>query len=126
MEIIIVDDSKAIHSLLTDMLNKLENTKLTHLYNGNEAVNFVSNKSFKADLILLDWEMPELNGIDALSQIRKLHKEIPVIMVTSKNSMQDISEAMERGATDYIMKPFTKDILINKIQENKGKELYKI
>ena len=77
----------------------------------------------KPGLILLDWEMPKLTGIDTLPIMRKMNTEVLIVMMTSKNAMSDVIEAIERGATDYIMKPFTKDILLNKIEQVSGKKV---
>jgi two-component system chemotaxis response regulator CheY len=123
MKILLVDDSKAIHSLVSEMLSEFNQIDFQHAYNGQEAVDIVSSDKFDADLILLDWEMPELNGIDALPLLRKRRIELPIMMMTSKNSMSDVSDALDKGATEYMMKPFTKDILIGKITEIMGKEV---
>ena len=114
MKILVVDDSKAIHSLLEEMLES-HDIIFQHVYDGNEAINAISEANFNADLILLDWEMPKLTGIEALPILKKCRPGVLVLMMTSKNSLKDIVEALEKGASDYIMKPFTKDILIGKI-----------
>ncbi|BBH53850.1 response regulator [Fluviispira sanaruensis] len=114
MKIFVVDDSKSVHRLLEEMLD-LPDLSFQHAYNGEEAVNAVKETNFAADLILLDWEMPLLSGIETLPLIIKLRPKQTIIMMTTKNSMADITEAMQKGATDYIIKPFTKDIIIGKI-----------
>ncbi|MES2614103.1 MAG: response regulator [Bdellovibrionota bacterium] len=123
MKIFVVDDSKAVHRLLEEMLNEFSQINLEHSYNGREAVDAVTSNCFEADMILLDWEMPELTGIEALPELKKCCSKRPIIMMTSKNSMADITEALTKGATDYMMKPFTKDILLGKIKLATGEDL---
>ncbi|KAB8029777.1 response regulator [Fluviispira multicolorata] len=114
MKILIVDDSKSVHRLLEEMLD-LPNLEFQHVYNGLEAISAIKETNFQADLILLDWEMPELSGIDTLPIIIKNHPNQTIFMMTTKNSMPEITDAMQKGAKDYIIKPFTKDIIIGKI-----------
>ena len=122
MKILLVDDSKAVHALVKEMLEELTKITLQHVYDGKQAVEAVSLENFAVDLIFLDWEMPEMTGIEALPFLRNKLKETPIIMMTSKNAMADISEALGKGATDYMMKPYTKDILIGKINQILGEE----
>ena len=114
MKILVVDDSKPVHSLLEEMLEAAK-ISFQHVYNGQEAVDVFKTETFAADLVLLDWEMPTLSGIEALPLLKAARPNQLIIMMTSKNSMTDISEALEKGASDYVIKPFTKDILIGKI-----------
>ena len=73
--------------------------------NGKEALLHVQNQ--KVDLVLLDWNMPELSGIDFLKQVRAQpdYAQIPIIMVTSEAAKYNVIEALKTGATDYIIKP---------------------
>ncbi|WP_186647327.1 response regulator [Fluviispira vulneris] len=114
MKILVVDDSKSVHRLLEEMVD-LPDLTFQHAYNGQEAVNAVQETDFSADLILLDWEMPILSGIETLPLLIKHRPKQTIIMMTTKNSMAEITEAMQKGAADYIIKPFTKDIIVGKI-----------
>jgi DNA-binding response OmpR family regulator len=67
--------------------------------------------------------MPELSGIEALSLLKQERPDQIILMMTSKNSLNNIIEALDKGANDYIMKPFTKDILLGKINSFLGKDL---
>jgi len=122
MKILLVDDSRAVHRLVEEMLDRPEHT-FQHAYDGAAALAAVRAPGFDADLILLDWEMPELNGIEALPELRKARPALPIVMMTSKNSMENIVEALEKGASDYLMKPFAKDILIGKLNLIMGREV---
>ena len=112
MKIAIVDDSRAVHAFLEDLFSGI--AVLDHFYDGKQVIDFFQNQTNNVDLILLDWEMPIMTGIDSLPKLKLLTKA-PIVMMTSKNNMSDISLAINNGASDYLMKPFTKEIMIEKV-----------
>lgn len=121
-QLLIVDDTKSVHNFIKNMLLKVKNIEVTDCYNGEEALQLLTkNSSF--DLILLDWEMPKKNGPDTLKEIVKSGITIPVLMMTTKNSAEDILSMLESGASEYMMKPFTIDILIEKMEYASRKSL---
>ena len=122
MKVLVVDDSKAVHAFLEEIFDGTDTT-LNHVFNGQEAIDAVTSNSFDSDVVLLDWEMPTLSGIEALPQLRSCRSHLHILMMTSKNSMADIVEALQKGASDYVIKPFTKDILLAKISQVTGKEV---
>lgn len=122
MKFLIVDDSRAVHAFLVDMLAD-SGVTLVSVHNGEEAVRVVSSPEFSADLVLLDWEMPVLSGIDALPKLKAALGRTPIVMMTSKNALADIALALERGASDYVIKPFTKEILTDKIAQTLKREV---
>jgi two-component system alkaline phosphatase synthesis response regulator PhoP len=90
---------------------------MSHAYDGAEGLSMLEAKKVdQVDLILLDWEMPKLTGIQTLEKIRSMGIKTPIIMLTSKNSPDEIMQALTLGANEYMMKPFTADILIEKIE----------
>jgi len=122
VKFLIVDDSRAVHAYLVDLLGG-SGVALQHVHNGEEAVQAVKSPGFGVDLVLLDWEMPVLSGIEALPRLKAILGATPVVMMTSKNAMADIALALERGASDYVIKPFTKEILTGKIGQILGREV---
>jgi len=68
-------------------------------------------------LVLLDWNMPKLSGLDFLKKVRAVekYKTLPIIMVTSKTARANVIEAIQNGATDYVTKPINMDLLIEKL-----------
>ncbi len=85
--------------------------------NGREALDWIEAGN-AVRLVLSDWNMPEVNGLELLKQVR-LHAElasVTVIMVTTETEVDQMAAALEAGANEYIMKPFTKDILIEKLE----------
>lgn len=118
-KILSIDDSKAVHAFLNSCL---KNVEMTHAYDGNQGLLCLQPES-KVDLILLDWEMPNLDGIETLKRIRALPVTTPIIMLTSKNNPKEIETALKLGANEYVMKPFTPDILVEKIETVLGRSL---
>ena len=104
-KILIIDDEIHIVELLKF---NLENNgyKVDYSYDGFDG--YLKTKEFQPDLILLDWMLPNISGIDLLKKIRsdETLEQIPVIMLTAKNMEEDKLEGLEDGADDYITKPF--------------------
>ena len=115
MKILIVDDSKTILLMVSEMLKKLGHEPLTAIH-GQDAFDVVS-KNTDIDIILLDWNMPVMTGIEFLVK-NKNEKifDIPIMMMTTEKAPDKIKMALENGAVDYIMKPFTPDVLNSKIE----------
>ena len=114
MKVLVVDDSRAVHAFMKAIFNGTGHD-LTHATDGSEAVKIFESNADIFDLVLLDWEMPILTGPETLEALRKMNKVVPIIMVTTKNDITSITQAISKGATEYVMKPFTKDILLEKI-----------
>jgi two-component system chemotaxis response regulator CheY len=85
--------------------------------NGKEALQQLQNQ--KIHLILLDWNMPELSGLDFLKKVRAMdeYKSLPIIMVTSEAAKYNVIEALKNGATDYIIKPVNERIFTEKLSK---------
>ena len=114
--ILVVDDNEDIRNLLSLVLQK-EGYEVFLAPNGSEALEIIKNN--RLDLILLDVMMPELSGLEVLSNIRgnKDNKisSIPVMMITAASTVSDIDAAIEIGASSYIIKPFRNENLIGKV-----------
>lgn len=116
MNILIVDDSKSIHAYLTDLLGS-QNHQVVHAFNGREALSICADQTKKFDVILLDWEMPELTGPETLKQLKATGHPAAVVMMTSRNKPEEIRAMLEAGAVEYVMKPFTDDIILQKLED---------
>jgi two-component system chemotaxis response regulator CheY len=122
LNLLVVDDTRSVHAFLKALLAKAVGVRIVDVYNGLEAVDrFKAGESF--DLVLLDWEMPELDGPGTLERMKRMGIAVPVIMMTTKNLPAEIGQMLEAGAADFMMKPFTADILMEKIESVTGKEL---
>ena len=116
MKVLVVDDSSPIRMILNRMLRDMGYAVLEATHGKEALAQLDANPDIR--LILLDWNMPEMNGIEFLEAIqgRFEGKERPrIIMVTTENEMDKIIQATSKGANEYIMKPFTKEILEEKL-----------
>ncbi len=114
MKVLIVDDSKAIFMMVSAMLKEKNHISLW-AQNGKEAIEFLK-KEGDLKIILLDWNMPVMSGPEFLEEYSKQKlSNVPIIMMTTENKPDNIRKALSLGASEYIMKPFTSDILFDKI-----------
>ena len=114
---LVVDDSRAVRTILAKSLGEL-GFEVREAANGSEALNVIESENAAVTLILLDWNMPEMNGLELLKRLRHTPEfsSLVVVMVTAETEMGHIAEALEAGANEYVMKPFTKDILAEKLE----------
>jgi len=114
---LIVDDSKAIRMLLSITLSQL-GYEVLEAANGKEALQMIEAGISGVKLVLADWNMPEMNGLDLLKRLRQnpALSSLAIVMVTTETEIDQIAEAMEAGANEYVMKPFTRDILVEKLE----------
>ncbi len=114
---LIVDDSRAVRKLLAQTLNDL-GYETSEAENGKAALAVLQARTSPLELILTDWNMPEMNGLDLLKAVRDKpeYEGVPVVMVTTETEMEHMAAALEAGATEYVMKPFTREILADKLR----------
>lgn len=112
---LIVDDSKVIRKVARHILETME-FEVTEAADGQEALNHVSN--FSPDVILLDWNMPVMSGMDFLKAYRSAStsQAAKVIFCTTENGIGHIQAAIAAGADEYVMKPFDRETLEAKLQ----------
>ena len=114
MKALVVDDSMTIRRIVIKALGIVGISETTEAADGMEALNAMNQGDF--DLILLDWNMPKMSGIDTLRAIRQAGKKTPVIMVTTEAEKSRVIEAIKTGANDYLIKPFSPDQLAEKVK----------
>jgi len=114
---LVVDDSRAVRMILSKTLREL-GYEVREAGNGREALEVLSAEKNGIDLILADWNMPEMNGFDLLKRVRANPQlsSMAVVMVTTETEVDQMAAALEAGANEYVMKPFTKDILVEKLR----------
>lgn len=114
--ILVVDDEPINQQVFKNHLTG-QNFELIQAMNGEEAIKIIEQDP-KFDLVLLDVMMPRMSGYEVCQQIRKryLPSELPIIMVTAKNQLQDVVEGLSMGANDYLPKPFHKEELLARIR----------
>lgn len=117
MKVLLVDDSRTARILLTRIFKELGNWDIYEAENGQEALELLS-KLDGIDLACIDWNMPVMNGLDFL-KAAKQHpnfSETWMMMVTTETEMENVKKAMVSGANEYVMKPFTKEIILSKLE----------
>jgi two-component system chemotaxis response regulator CheY len=114
--VLVVDDSRIMRNIVKNTFSELKiPCQFIEAANGKEALQQLINH--KIDLVLLDWNMPELSGIDFLKTVRNIdtYKDLPIIMVTSESAKFNVIEALDAGATDYIIKPINEKVFMDKL-----------
>jgi len=122
MKILIVDDCKFFREELKDMLDELGYEDIVEAEDGREALKKLSRENY--GLVFLDWEMPNVSGIQVLNVIRSNQAalEIPVIMVTSHSKKEEIMAAIKAGVTNYIVKPIDIRTIMAKLAEIRARK----
>jgi two-component system chemotaxis response regulator CheY len=115
-KILLVDDSRAVRLACRRLMTAMH-FDVHEAENGEQALAQV-RKQPDFDVILLDWNMPVMDGLSFLKALREepLERQPVVVMCTTENDMARIVEAMQAGANEYIMKPFTEDIVRDKLE----------
>jgi two-component system chemotaxis response regulator CheY len=116
MRALVVDDSKAIRVVLKKMLSEGGFDDLDEACHGREAMDVLESGP-APDVILVDWNMPEMNGLEMIRAVRAnpTLRRIPIVMVTTETEYDQVVKALAAGASEYVMKPFTKDIIMDKL-----------
>ena len=119
--IVAVDDSPIILKRLTELLGGKYD--FVPFAKGMRALQYLREKPERPSLIILDVEMPDINGYQLLRQIRNLYQDInvpPVIFLTSSHEKEDVMKAVFYGAKDYAVKPIVEDVFMSKVQKTLG------
>ncbi|HOE66786.1 MAG TPA: response regulator [Candidatus Hydrogenedentes bacterium] len=115
MKALVVDDSVVMRRVLIGALSRAGITEVAEAADGCEAVKAVAEAEY--DLVLMDWNMPNMLGIDAVREMRAQGKKVPIIMVTTEAEKSRVIEAIKAGANNYIIKPFDSKGIVDKIHE---------
>lgn len=119
MKALVVDDSTVMRKVLIGALSRAGFADVDEAADGTESVEAVEKDEY--DLVLMDWNMPNMPGIDAVRKMRELGKTFPIIMVTTEAEKARVIEALKTGATNYIIKPFEPDAIVKKIHDTMAK-----
>lgn len=114
---LVVDDSRAVRMILARTLKEL-GYEVREAANGREALEVIEAEKSAVKLVLADWNMPEINGLELLKRLRQNPElsSLVVVMVTTETELDQMTAALEAGANEYVMKPFTKEILVEKLE----------
>ena len=116
-KLLVVDDFNTMRRMVIKMLKELGFEDIVEAPDG--AVAFDLLKENEIDLIISDWNMPNMTGIELLEKVRATdgYQDTPFIMVTAEGQKEQVIEAVKKGVTGYIIKPFTADVLKEKIAD---------
>jgi two-component system, chemotaxis family, chemotaxis protein CheY len=116
--VVIVDDMKLARLRLVKVCQTLGFKTIIEAANGREAWQTIAANNLKPNLILTDYNMPDMNGMQFLETVRanELTKTVPVMFITSESQMDLIMTAVSMGVTEFVVKPFADDVLISKIK----------
>lgn len=116
MKILIVDDSSTMRRIISNTLKTIGQEDVVTAGDGLEGLAALAANS-DVDLVLSDWNMPNMNGLDFLIKVRETrsNKDLPVIMITTEAEKANVITAIKAGANNYIVKPFTPEVLSEKL-----------
>jgi two-component system chemotaxis response regulator CheY len=113
-KVLIVDDSKIILRILTNLVQQVDSDiEVVTAENGEEALEQYCDTF---DLIMTDWNMPVMNGLEFVNNVRK-ESQTPIWMITTEGQRQSVIEALRAGVNNYIVKPIDKDVFFQKVKE---------
>lgn len=107
LKVLVVDDQPDARSMVRGMLSELGITQIFEAIDGKEAMTFTDAAIDMIDVVICDWNMPRMSGIDLLRQMRSVMPNMPFLMLTGRGDMDSVTEAKANGVTAYIRKPFS-------------------
>lgn len=117
IKILVVDDMSTMRRIIKTILNQLGYTNIDEAENGKQALAKLKNEKY--DFVITDWNMPEMDGLTLVKEIRSDPdlKNLPVLMVTAEAKKENVMEALKAGVSNYIVKPFTAEVLKEKMEK---------
>ncbi len=120
MRAMVVDDSKPMRTILKRLLSECGYAEILEVGTGREALDVMHAGA--PELVLVDWNMPEMSGIEFVSAVRANPEwnDVTLMMITTETAIDKVQEALAAGADEYVMKPFTKEVLFDKLEIRKS------
>lgn len=121
MKILIVDDFATMRRIMKNILKQIGFSNIIEADDGTTA--YEELKKTSVDLIISDWNMPKMTGLDLLKKVRETDglKDVPFLMVTAEAQKQNVIDAVQAGVTNYVVKPFTAEAISEKLEKIFGK-----
>jgi two-component system chemotaxis response regulator CheY len=114
-KVLVVDDSLMTRMVIKKTLATFGVTDVVEAEDGQKGVESFRNNP--VDIVFSDWNMPNMNGLQMLEQIRQINQTVPVVMITTEGSRDRVVEAIQLGVSDYLVKPFTPVALREKLEK---------
>lgn len=121
MKVLLVDDSRTMRDIQKMTLAALGKVEFSEAGDGLEALSVIACTPGGFDLMMIDWNMPNMDGITLVRKVRTTNKVTPLIMVTTEAEKSAILDALKAGVNNYIIKPFTPEIIVSKVQQTLAK-----
>ncbi len=115
--ILLIDDEELTQELIKHMLNEMGCGDIALFSGSAKALKKLQQNPDYFDLVISDWEMPEMDGLEFLRAFRQFDKDTPVLMVTGNTSRELVMEAIKAGVSDFLGKPFTTKDLLSKVKK---------
>jgi two-component system chemotaxis response regulator CheY len=117
MKVLVVDDFATMRRIVKNVLKQIGFTKIVEADDGSTALPVLKND--KVDLIISDWNMPKVTGLELLKAVRSddSMKNIPFLMVTAEGQKDNIVQAVQAGVSNYVVKPFTPETIQEKLEQ---------
>ena len=117
IEVLVVDDFATMRRILKNILRQIGFTNISEADDGKSALNMLKKQKF--DLVLCDWNMPEMSGLELLKKVKADDglKDIPFVMVTAEAQKDNIIQAVQAGVSNYVVKPFTAETINEKLEK---------
>lgn len=117
MKFLVVDDSSTMRRIIKNTLGRLGHKDILEAEDGAVAWKVMSENS-DIDILVTDWNMPEMNGLELVQKVRAEDKyeDLPIIMVTTEGGKTEVITALKAGVNNYIVKPFTPQVLKEKLE----------
>jgi len=116
MKALVVDDSRAMRTILSRILRKAGAAEVREAADGCEAIACLESGAIP-DLVLVDWNMPNMNGLELVNALRRRPewRQVTIVMVTTESEQRQIVRALAAGAHEYVIKPFEEESLFDKL-----------
>lgn len=115
MRVMLVDDSKTMRTVERDILKSLGAEEVEEAIDVQDALSKIS--AFHPDLMLVDWDLPELDGLELVRQVRERGESVPIILITERTERARVLEAIREGVNNVVVKPFTPEAMAKRIQD---------
>lgn len=115
MRALVIDDSRAMRTILKGILASLD-FEVVEAADGRQAIEILT-QDHGFDIALVDWNLPSMNGLEIVTEVRKdpALSSVRLLMVTTETEFERMAQALQAGADEYIMKPFNRDMLLDKL-----------
>jgi two-component system chemotaxis response regulator CheY len=117
MKVLLVDDSRTMRGIQKRILCGLENVQFVEAGDGLQALSAIAAEPIGFDLVLVDWNMPNMDGITFVRRVRERDRHTPVVMATTESDKAHVLEAIKAGVNNYVVKPFTPETLLDKVKQ---------